>query len=121
VVALDSAGNTVIVGTNYYNNGQGYCKVYDFSYLVGINANKTQSNKLSLAPNPSREKFNLTFENIETGFIKIYDTQGKTVKSLKFNNKNYISVNMRNMPKNLYFIRIFYKNGDSDQIKAILH
>lgn len=120
-VAIDSAGNTVIAGTYNFNFGQGHCKVYDFNYLVGINSRKNEPNKPTLAPNPSREKFNLTFKKAETGFLKIYDTQGKTVKSLEFNNRNHISLNMSNMPKNLYFIRISYKNGDSDQIKAILH
>ncbi|MBP6456354.1 MAG: T9SS type A sorting domain-containing protein, partial [Chitinophagaceae bacterium] len=72
---------------------------------------------INLYPNPCKEYINLDISNELNSNVEIIDLQGKVVFN-KSINENYLSIDLRNFPVNIYFLKI--QQGDKSIIKKFI-
>jgi len=106
------------IGNFYVDNlqpGQ-YCIAVTDDTFVGINETEPVSlPQLKVYPNPSSSTFKI--ETSESGTLKFYDINGKTVDTLKVENGGQtIKWKPDNLPPGTYFVRML-----SEQNKALAH
>ncbi len=84
------------------------------------NPNGIVSNSLtsSLYPNPSNGNFRLDVINSSEVLIEVYDLQGRTVYSQKFNQSS-IQLNLSHLNHGVYMLRATTENGQSAQHRLI--
>lgn len=62
-------------------------------------------------PNPSRGTFKVFVNNIKEGLLQIIDISGKPVYENNFKNRNVIDINVDNLAKGFYFVKVTTPNG----------
>jgi hypothetical protein len=70
------------------------------------------NNNFALYPNPSNGNIiieSLKFDNINN--VEIFDTTGKIVKQVESTFDNKVKVDISNLEKGIYFVRIKTENG----------
>ena len=92
-------------------------------HVVITDVEKTQEgDAINLYPNPNTGRFTLTFtgDKSEEILLEVLNNNGQTLRSDKIVTSKYeIEVNLEELPKGTYFIRIFY-SGKSVVKKVIL-
>lgn len=89
----------------------------DITTSVGISENKYILENTSIYPNPTSNEINISFHknNYEAYSIEILNSLGETVLKTSFLEK----INISNLPKGLYVIRIIDKSIYADSFKII--
>jgi len=106
--------------TNYKNEFQGW----DISFTtsgVGVNTYEKIKN-IIVYPNPSSELLNISLNSIVTDELlcQIYSIEGKLIYSEKFeieNGANSKTINISNLSKGFYLLKLVSKNGENYQQK----
>ncbi len=79
----------------------------------GLANTSNKNNIISLYPNPFLEKINISLNDlsqINKVELKIYNTLGKTVLSTILT-KEITTIETTNLPRGIYFYKVFYKNA----------
>ena len=58
-------------------------------------------------PNPATANLNIELENITSGNIQILNSIGQSVKAFSFENQDFIQLNISELPKGIYFIKLY--------------
>ena len=108
-VSISSDGSKVAIGA-YYNDGNGtdagHVRVYDLSSV--LNTENFEQNSFSVYPNPAKDFLvieNLTNETISS--VEIYNLTGKLVKNEIL---NFSTINIEDLAKGIYLLRIKTEN-----------
>ncbi len=106
VIAGFTNSNDYDIGSN---NG-----MYDFwlanvDITTSINDKILHEKKISLFPNPARDKINVQGKNILT--VELYNYSGSCIHSTSCNNQNNITINIPVLPDGFYFIKIETKDN----------
>lgn len=72
------------------------------------------SNQLSVFPNPTSDIVNIT-NAVGLNAVQVMDINGRTVKSVNFNNVSEASINISNLTSGVYMMSIASENGTSTQ------
>ncbi|UAB82392.1 T9SS type A sorting domain-containing protein [Marixanthomonas sp. SCSIO 43207] len=97
------------VGDNAY-----FCGVHGAATMSGVitvrealDIKENSLNSISIYPNPVKTSINLIIpENVDSGYIKIYDILGKQVFSKKFKSNTNVSINIANWSSGSYFLKV---------------
>jgi hypothetical protein len=89
----------------------------DFGYPpVVVTDSKNETKKagetaLSIYPNPANEtlKINGLYESAN---IEIYGLQGELIHSIKNTNSTYLTLDIRNFPNGIYFVKVSDRKGN---------
>lgn len=101
-----------------------------FPAKVDKNANPNNlNNQLSiekistfkLFPNPNNGVFSILMDKVKSGKLDITDINGKNIYSEFFENKNTLSVNLKNKNNGIYFIKITDMTGEISIKKIIIN
>lgn len=65
---------------------------------------------LSLFPNPTNGKFNVTLDKLSSGTYEIYDINGRLITKDNFNDSQIIDINLQDQSNGIYIVRI--NNGN---------
>lgn len=112
-VALDSTGNTVIIGAPKNSNAinfSGHARVYDFGNPVNIKELTKNNYVCSISPNPFDKRFIIDFQNVVRKEVKVRDAKGNIVYSEIVNNKSQLSVEL-NVKSGLYYVEVSTNSG----------
>ena len=77
-------------------------------YNEGTNVDETTKfgNNFSISPNPSSDFITITLKPSEGSAIQIYNTLGELVMSAEARHAVPLRINISNLPKGMYFVRI---------------
>jgi glucose/arabinose dehydrogenase len=118
VWSYDSPGFITTFGEDV--NGELYVSSSGILYRVidtSLNTNDFEKNGITVYPNPaSDELFVKNENNIELSAIKITDLTGKTVA---YQNSQLSSINISNLSKGMYFVKVETQTGNSVTSKII--
>ncbi|MCI4667984.1 MAG: T9SS type A sorting domain-containing protein, partial [Bacteroidia bacterium] len=68
---------------------------------------KSSSKELRIYPNPASQKLNFQMDESSIRSIKLFDTQGKLVKSyLPVSKNNFVALDVSKLPKGLYMVEV---------------
>ncbi len=100
---------TVITGTNSSTTYNKYGRIYS-TYATGINS-KQNTRNFSVFPNPvtNGELFVSNIISLEKTTIEIYNVLGQQLKTISFENisaNEPKKINVSNLPKGIYYLRI---------------
>ena len=89
-----------------------YGEVEDYTIYIEpmVNINNISDNTFTIYPNPSNGIFNIVSTNNTNNTITITDVSGKLVYENNTNSNN-ISVDLSNVNKGIYFVKIFNETG----------
>jgi hypothetical protein len=73
---------------------------------------------LNIYPNPANAIVNIAYPEIKQ--IDIIDVNGKTILHKQGTGFNNIQLNVSNLPKGIYLVRVLGKNGNSETQKLVL-
>lgn len=74
---------------------------------------KIKQSKITVAPNPANEYFNVTFKENTTGNILLFDISGKCVRSVNINSTTQ-KIDVRGLEKGIYILKVSGKNINYD-------
>ncbi len=78
------------------------------SIVFGDTSATPKITEIVIYPNPADDEINiLTPDTIPIVEIEIYNQLGSLVKIFDFDNKNFVNINISDLPKACYFIRIY--------------
>ncbi len=110
MLQLRDHDNLVLAGTH----GRGlYTTTFDYNPSVGVQNIANKNDELSIYPNPASEilQIELTDTKAENISIEILDASGKIVSKGLTNFENGSSkINISNLTKGTYFVKIIYAN-----------
>lgn len=87
--------------------------------VIALSVDNILSEKFNLYPNPATNIVNITnAENIGIEQIEIFDVNGKTVKSLSFNNENEVQLDIENLSSGTYLLYI--KTNEGVTVKKVV-
>ena len=79
----------------------------------GVGIKKLENVNLKVYPNPATSTLNISVnENDLVEKVAVYNVIGKQVLSLNMNN-NLKSLNVSDLDKGIYIVKLFYKSGQS--------
>lgn len=110
-VSLSSDGSVIAIGAiqEFFNNTNGYSRVYDLSALLSVNEENLIG--FQLYPNPTKDQFTIQLENsLELQNVNIYNNLGQLVITSK---KNRIDVSK--LTSGLYTVDIETNKGKGTQ------
>lgn len=104
------------VGDNYYRltkvDNNGIATSYN---VVLIHVNPGQLGDVTIYPNPSSGIVNLAIStNLDVKEIVLFDVSGKLIRSIQINNQQLIEVDLTNLPKGVYFVKV------NDEMKKLV-
>jgi hypothetical protein len=114
-----TAGTFVNVTAPYEYTGDGNQNGFQFwETLLGLEDFKIGSN-YNLYPNPTNSLLSITFKNENfNGTLEVYDMIGKKVMSQSIGSNKLISIDISNLKKGLYLLKISF-DGKSETKKFI--
>ncbi len=68
----------------------------------------SELNSIHIYPNPATDVLFITGKNMQN--IILFNSKGQQIFNFKLNG-NYFTLNIRDIPRGLYFIKVFYKGG----------
>lgn len=81
------------------------------STVITVNIDEVNLyNKIKCYPNPVFDKFTIESESLTNISLEILNSQGQSIKKIKLTN-NVNNINLKELPKGLYIIRIYTDNG----------
>lgn len=83
--------------------------------LLSVNTVSNATTRFSVYPNPSSTVFSVTSPVAKINAINITDINGRTIKSLKFDEINNVEVNASDMSSGIYFMTIDSDRGTTTQ------
>jgi hypothetical protein len=90
----------------------GWLIVYDIIVTAVLSTNDVLSSQFSVFPNPSTNVINIAnAENILVNGIEIVDINGRTVKSVKFDNVSEAQINISDLASGMYLVNISSDKG----------
>lgn len=89
----------------------------NFEPVAGVK-NLISEKKLQIYPNPTSGIFTIAGKMIQE--INILDINGKLMRHLSFSGKQVITINIQNLPKGIYYVRVNY-NHQFVTTKVIYH
>lgn len=128
-IQQDSSGNYIISGYTSSNNYLVNCnhsQLYSFDgWIFKINSNLLDTNEINLSkkikifPNPAIAEINVVFDSSFSNKIySIYDGIGRNVQNGKLSNENS-SINILNLSKGIYILKIKGENDLSENFKFL--
>jgi Secretion system C-terminal sorting domain len=81
-----------------------------FRYGNGTTPIDSINNELNIYPNPSKNLFNVDFNDSKTGSYQLFDIQGKNILSNSFENKKALNIDLKIFNPGIYLLNI--KSGD---------
>lgn len=105
-------------GFNYYDNNISDHRPVGFKFDVNSNTSATNPQlakaNLNIYPNPAKNQFSIAFENdIQNGFLEIYNANGKRVQSLMLlNQQRLVNVNIEHLTSGIYYVKVSSENGE---------
>ncbi len=107
-----------LIGINYYRLRQvDHDERFDYSNIITIE-NKSISS-IILSPNPAYETVSIS-SNIDRGQVEVLDLNGVVLKT-EVIDQRIITLNVRDLPKGIYFIKVLDNNGHQAVEKLIRH
>lgn len=107
--------------------------IFTIAFLFSVNSisqtsagyntsNNNSLNELKMFPNPSQGNVSISGSEIsELKSIEIYDILGSKVKSISVSTtSNKLDLNLSNLKKGVYLVRLNDKNGNSESKKLVL-
>ncbi len=92
-----------------------FSKVGTAAFTTGLANSKEEVSNVSLYPNPATSVINLTCSNanVKDFSYEIYNQMGQSVNTGagNFTNGNVEAVNIENLDKGIYFVKMFYNNN----------
>jgi len=81
------------------------------SVNVGVSIREIYENNFTVYPNPNNGVFYInSTENLEKSEIKIYNCKGEIINTYEQNLNQNTKLNLENLPKGIYFIKIISEN-----------
>lgn len=70
-------------------------------------------NTISITPNPSNGIFNIDFSKLNENpkLMNVIDINGKIIRQFKFDNSNLQTINLTDLPNQIYFLQIITDDG----------
>jgi len=90
---------------------------------VGIDASTPLSvRRIRVYPNPASGLIIIEFEEIlhQEGVIEIYNLTGQKVKYQKFDGKNFLQINVKDLISGLYLGKLIFRDGGSRSFKFVV-
>ena len=89
----------------------GYTVEGQLGTVLGTSDNHQASTSIKIYPNPAKNQITINVpQNIEIIHIELFNTTGKTIKTIHTSNINEV-LNLNNLPSGLYFLKINSKNN----------
>ena len=118
--------NTTLDSNTYANDPEVYFYIDDVSVVdctVGINEIESYKNKISLMPNPAKEKVRFEYSEpvSENSQIEVYDNLGVMVKKIILT-KGSISTtfSINDLPPGVYSCRVYIKTEYKQANKLVI-
>ena len=108
IVPTTGAGTYLVTVTNQFGCAGEGSVVVDF--MIGINEYGVEQ-KISLFPNPAKDKICISVQGIRIANLQILNAQGKLVKVFD-NEYEVFELNTRSFSEGVYFIRLFTKQNE---------
>jgi hypothetical protein len=95
--------------------------VMDCGYLsIGLNEMKPVNNKVEIFPNPTSDVLYLTTKNKVDYSVQLFDYSGQRMGNDQFiANDGHLQINVVSLKRGMYFLRIYYKDGQVQNEKII--
>lgn len=116
-----ATGNTAAVGVTFpaINNAASATVLFDnllvkassTDTLLGVNNNTLLSSQLSIFPNPSNGIVTILAPEMAINSIEMSDINGRIVKITKVNGLNETQINVSDLAKGVYFLKIASDKG----------
>jgi hypothetical protein len=123
--AMRNKDNEVIIwpskafSDNDYSNNF-YRKIFYFKDFTGIATVENELLKVSIMPNPTKEKLNISCDDLTgSAGIKIFNAIGTKVYEQSISNLPLTSINIATWAKGIYFLQMNYK-GRNKMMKFVV-
>jgi len=84
-----------------------------FGWLVNVPEVKSKSEEIILYPIPTKDKLNISIQNLTYDYFEIYTFNSKLIEKIKINSRENIELNLSNLEKGIYFIKFTGKENVS--------
>lgn len=84
---------------------------------IGIHENEKKQTRMSIYPNPAKDKFEIKFESSGDWEVRIIDIHGRVMKRQKAERISRIQIDSGNLPAGLYYV-IAFENQRSELMSA---
>lgn len=119
-VAYEVVDNNPFDGDAYYRLKQTDLDgSFEYSDVVKVNF---ESLNYSVYPNPTKEVINVSLKNSENYKLQLFNAVGQVVniKTLTSTTSNRLSVNVKNLPKGIYYLEIRSNSGSRFKTTKII-
>lgn len=107
------------IQTGWVSNGQGQPDGPYLNYLPTMINEIRHENSISLFPNPSTGKFQISVDNLKTEQIKILNSLGEVIYESAVNASN-LEIDLSDQAKGIYFCQFVMQGGMSEVKKIVL-
>ncbi|MEO8148918.1 MAG: T9SS type A sorting domain-containing protein [Bacteroidia bacterium] len=113
---VDVANNRIVAAT--HARGMMTFPIDSFLLATGIENNLSVGNHVKMFPNPANEFINVSGLNFKVSGFSIYDINGKIVIDGNPENKNKVSISVKELKTGIYFLKL--TNGKEKFVKRFL-
>lgn len=87
-----------------------YTDTFDIIIKIPESFEQNYSKNTLLYPNPVKDYLNINFKDQKPLGIEVLNLKGNIVRKVTPNNENFIRIDLHDLPKSIYFIKIKYLN-----------
>ncbi len=76
---------------------------------------------LTLYPNPSHDKVNITLPRVSTGTLQFYNTQGQLQRTVEVEGKQHLTISIEGLVNGLYYVHWSGEKGETMVKPLVIH